>query len=82
MTSVYYEWKDEVERQTAERVEKEMRAAMEKEMEEAETRAADKATKEVALKVLKNNKLTEAEVVQYFGLTMEEVRELSERGMA
>ena len=82
MTSVYYEWKDEVERQTAERVEKEMRAAMEREMEEAETRAADKATKEVALKVLKNNKLTEAEVVQYFGLTMEEVRELSERGMA
>ena len=54
---------------------------MEREVAEARA-AAEKATKEVALKVLKNNKLTEAEVVQYFGLTPEEVRELSEQGLA
>ena len=85
MASAFYEWKDEVERQTAERVERETRAAMQKEVEEviaAEKAAAEKATKEVILKVLKNNKLTEAEVVQYFGLTPEEVRELSGQGLA
>lgn len=65
------------EREAAEKAMAEKEAA-EKAVREAEKEAAEEKSK-IVRRVLKNNKLNEEEVVQYFGLTPEEVRKLSEQ---
>lgn len=71
MSGALAEWKAEWKREVIKEVTREVTAEVTK-----------KVTEEVALKVLKNNKLTEEEIVEYFGLTPEEVRELSEQALA
>ena len=81
MSGVLEEWREEIEKEMKEEAKKALqaeRAAAEKAVREAEKEAAEEKSK-IARRVLKNNKLNEEEVVQYFGLTPEEVRKLSEQ---
>ena len=91
MSGVLEEWREEIEKEMKEEAENALQAereaaekamaekeAAEKAVREAEKEAAEEKSK-IARRVLKNNKLNEEEVVQYFGLTPEEVRKLSEQ---
>lgn len=74
MSGVLEEWREAIIQETKAEAEK----ALQAEREAAEKAAAEEKSR-IARRVLKNHKLNEEEVVQYFGLTPEEVRKLSEQ---